>query len=63
MLSQAGASCAAAISAITEPFLEQRLVYEGRPDDVLDILIDGEKRARIVAETTMNDVRRVMSLG
>ncbi len=55
--------CAAAISAITEPFLEQRRLYEGRPDDVLDILIDGEKRARIVAEVTMNDVRRVMSLG
>jgi tryptophanyl-tRNA synthetase len=45
------------------PFREKRARYEARPADVLDILRDGEGRARSRAEATMAEVRTAMKLG
>lgn len=55
--------CATAISAFFEPVREKRAALEARPDDVRDILADGEKRAKSVAASTMADVHRAMKLG
>jgi tryptophanyl-tRNA synthetase len=46
-----------------EPFREKRGHLEEHPDEVKEILTDGERRARSVAIETMNDVRRAMQLG
>ncbi len=51
--------------AIVNTFAPVRERYRqlvGRPDDVRDILTDGARRARPVAETTMDEVRRRMGL-
>lgn len=55
--------CAAKISAFLDPILEKRNYYENRIDEVKNILNDGEKRGREVAENTMIDVRTKMKLG
>jgi len=55
--------CGNAIAAHTGPFLERRRSYESQPHLVMDILLDGERRARQVAQDTMNQVRQVMRLG
>jgi len=55
--------CAAAIAKAISPFAEKRRYYSKHLDEVLDILKDGEKRARVVAAETMQDVRKAMSLG
>lgn len=55
--------CAAAIAKAISPFAEKRRYYSEHLDEVLDILKDGEKRARVVAAETMQDVRKAMSLG
>lgn len=55
--------CSAAISRELQPLHEQRKIYAERPDMVRDILIDGEERARHVAESTMQEVRGAMKLG
>jgi len=46
-----------------EPFRENRAYYEPRKNEIIDILEDGRKRAAEVAESTMNDVHKVMKLG
>ncbi len=56
-------NCAAKISSFFEPFREKRKYYEDRMNEVLDILHDGEKRAREFAEKTMSEVRDKMKLG
>lgn len=56
-------NCASKISAFFEPVRDKRKYYEERMDEVLDILQDGEKRAREVAEKTMNEVHQKMKLG
>ncbi len=56
-------NCASKISAFFESFREKRKYYEDRMDEVLDILFDGERRARDVAEKTMSEVHDKMKLG
>lgn len=55
--------CAAAINNFLEPFREKRNYYDENRDEVLEIIKDGEKRAREVAEETMEMVRHQMKLG
>jgi tryptophanyl-tRNA synthetase len=43
--------------------LEKRKYYEKNLDEVKEILIDGEKRAKEVARTTMEEVHQKMKLG
>ena len=56
-------NCSAKISVFLEPIIEKRNYYENNLNLVKDILNDGEKRAKVVAEETMNDVRNKMKLG
>jgi len=44
------------------PIRERRQVYAEKPDLILDILRDGSARARRVAQATMEDVRRVVTI-
>jgi len=55
--------CAAAIANYLLPFQDKREYYENHPNEVLDIIRDGEKRAQKVALATMEDVHQAMSLG
>jgi len=55
--------CARALAAKTEPFRAKRAALADRTDDIIAILEDGEARARTVAQQTMSEVRRAMSLG
>jgi len=55
--------CTAKINDFLAPIIEKRKQYENRKDDVLDILIEGEKKAREVAAATMNEVHKAMNLG
>ncbi len=45
-----------------EPFRETRAEIESKPDQIWDILDAGSRRARETAESTMQDVRKVMGL-
>lgn len=45
------------------PIREKRAYYESHLNEVFDILSDGEARARMVAQETMAEVRRVMKVG
>jgi len=51
------------ITATLTPFRETRTYYETHPQEVYDVLIDGERRARERAEETMGQVRTAMHLG
>ncbi|HPP33050.1 MAG TPA: tryptophan--tRNA ligase [Ignavibacteriales bacterium] len=55
--------CANKISDMLDPILEKRAYYENNISVVKDILADGEKRARKIAQNTMEEVRKVMNLG
>jgi tryptophanyl-tRNA synthetase len=44
------------------PIREKRRVLAARPDDVRDVIADGNRRARIMAEATMAEVRRLVGL-
>ena len=55
--------CSEAISKKIEPFREKRQYFEKNRNRVLDILKDGEKRAKLVAEKTMTEVHEVMHIG
>lgn len=55
--------CSSAISEELSPILEKRSDYAARPDTVKEILLEGEKRARLVAEETMREVREAMKIG
>lgn len=56
-------NCASKISNFLTPIREKQNYYEQRIDEVLDILHDGERRAKITAEETMTEVRNKMKLG
>ena len=43
-----------------EPFRERRAEYEKDPDYVKDVLLDGAKRAQLIADETMNQVRKAI---
>lgn len=51
------------MAAYLEPFREKRKDYESHPELVRDIIDDGNKRARAVAEQTMTEVYEVMKMG
>ncbi len=55
--------CAEAIAGQLAPLRERRRKYDGRPDDLRDVLADGEKRAAAVAQATMAQVHEAMGLG
>ena len=54
---------AAKISEFLTPIHEKRNYYETHRDEVKDIIRDGDKQARAVAEATMQDVRKAICLG
>jgi len=56
-------NCASKIADTLEPIREKRKYYEGRRNEVIEILKDGENRARKVAEETMSDVHQKMNMG
>lgn len=55
--------CSAKINDFLVPIIEKRNYYENNLDEVKDILQDGEKRGKAVAEQTMNDVHKAMKFG
>src|SRR4051812_28771785 len=48
------------LNALIEPIRSRRKQYEARPDDVLDVLREGTKRANAVAEETLAMAKRTM---
>lgn len=55
--------CSHGINKYLEPMREKRNYYEQNKNEVTDILLDGEKRAKKEAETTMNMVHEKMKMG
>jgi tryptophanyl-tRNA synthetase len=51
------------IADYLSPIREKRLYYESHPQEVLDILHDGETKAKLVAVETMKEVHAVMKIG
>ena len=51
------------IADVLAPFREKRLYYDAHVNEVKDILVDGETRARTRAGETMSEVRNAMKLG
>ena len=45
-----------------EPFREKRAQLDRHPDDVLDILRDGQQRASVIAERTIREVKDAIGL-
>jgi len=56
-------NCSSKINALLAPILEKRKVYENDPNRVKEILIEGEKKAKIVAIQTMSEVHQKMKIG
>ena len=50
------------LNAALAPFREKRAELDRRPDDVFDVLRDGAKRARVIAQQTMAEVREAIGL-
>jgi tryptophanyl-tRNA synthetase len=53
---------AANLNTHLEPFRAKRAQLAACPDDVQDVLIDGGKRARLIAQKTMEEVREAIQL-
>lgn len=51
------------ISEFFAPLREKRAELEKNKNGVLDVLMDGEKKARLIAQQTMNEVRSSMKIG
>jgi tryptophanyl-tRNA synthetase len=51
------------IGRVLAPIREKRKHYESHPEEVVNILADGERRARAKAAETMSEVRQAMKLG
>ena len=51
------------INEYLEPFRERRRNYESQPGMVRDLLADGAKRAKVIAEQTIAEVKDKMGLG
>ena len=54
---------AAVIADFLAPVRERHRYYESHRDEVLDIIQDGDKRARDTAEATMKEVREAIHMG
>jgi tryptophanyl-tRNA synthetase len=50
------------LNAALAPFREKRAEIDRHPDDVFDILHEGAKRARVIAQQTMAEVRAAIGL-
>jgi len=57
------ANCANHIIDYLAPLREKRKYYEAHTDEVSDILLEGERKARAVAQKTMSEVRQAMGIG
>ena len=57
------ANCANHIIEYLAPLQGRRKYYESHVDEVRNILLDGEKRARVIAQQTMAEVREAMGVG
>ena len=55
--------CASKISEFLSPMLEKRSYLESNITYVKEILSDGEKKAKLIASATMQEVREKMKLG
>ena len=53
---------AANLNTHLEPFRTKRAELAARPNDVQDVLLDGGKRARAIAQKTMEEVREAIQL-
>lgn len=56
-------NCARKIADYLAPLREKRAYYEQHPDEVQDILNTGNKKAKVVAGQTMDDVHKAMKMG
>ena len=56
------AQLADGINRYLEPFRERRREYEARPDYVTEVLTEGAKRARVIAQETIAEVGEKMGL-
>ncbi|MCX6173743.1 MAG: tryptophan--tRNA ligase [Ignavibacteriales bacterium] len=56
-------NCASKINQILAPILEKRKTYEKNFNLVKDVLNDGEKKAKVIAQQTMNEVHQKMKMG
>ena len=48
------------LNVLLEPIQQRRKQYESRPDDVLDVLKAGTRRANVIAEETLNLAKQSM---
>ena len=53
---------AAAMNAALEPMRARRAELIARPDDLRDVLVEGSRRARTIAQATMDRVRSAVKL-
>jgi len=53
---------ATGLESYLAPVWEKRRYYENHPDEVDEIIADGDSRARLVAKSTMEEVRSAMKL-
>ncbi len=53
---------AAALNATLEPIRERRRAIMARPDHIRELLVEGSRRARVIAQATMERVRDAMKL-
>ena len=51
-----------ALNGFLEPIRERRAHFESHPDEVHEALLDGTRRAKAVAEQTMDEVRSAMGI-
>ncbi len=57
------ANCTGKINEFLSPIIEKRNYYEQHIDEVKDILLAGEKKAKVEAKFTMEKVHKQMKLG
>lgn len=55
--------CTDSINTFLEPIIDKRDKLENDLNSVKDIIADGEKRAKLIAQNTMNEVHKAMKLG
>ena len=53
---------AAAVNAVLDPIRERRAALLARPGYIRDVLVDGSRRARTIAQETMERVRAAVKL-
>ena len=56
-------NCASKLSEFLEPIIDKRKYFENNPNEVKDILNDGEIKGRAAAQETMQSVREAMKFG